>query len=87
MGRQSMSKHSHNFVENYKGLVGFGADRETDENTIVYYLQKFSDDRLMQKLIKCMSDEDLSEIFGMINRILKQHLTDAEYHQLFLKDD
>lgn len=87
MGRQSMSKHSHNFVENYKGLVGFGADRETDENTIVYYLQKFSDDRLMQKLIKCMSDEDLSEIFGMINRILKQYLTDAEYHQLFLKDD
>ncbi len=82
-----MSKHSHNFVENYKGLVGFGADRETDENTIVYYLQKFSDDQLMQKLIKCMSDEDLSEIFGMINRILKQHLTDAEYHQLFLKDD
>ena len=82
-----MSKHSHNFVENYKGLVGFGADRETDENTIVYYLQKFSDDRLMQKLIKCMNDEDLSEIFDMINRILKQHLTDAEYHQLFLKDD
>ncbi len=82
-----MSKHSHNFVEKYKGLVGFGADRETDESTIVYYLQKFSDDRLMQKLIKCMSDEDLAEIFDMINRILKQHLTDAEYHQLFLKDD
>jgi len=82
-----MNKHSHNFVNNYKGLVGFGADRETDENTIVYYLQKFSDDRLMQKLIKCMRDEDLSEIFDLINRILKQHLTDAEYHQLFLKDD
>ncbi len=87
MGRQSMSKHSHNFVENYTGLVGFGADREIDENTIVYYLQKFSDDQLMQKLIKCMTDEDLSEIFDMINRILKQHLTEAEYHQLFLKDD
>ncbi len=82
-----MSKHSHNFVENYAGLVGFGADRETDENTIVYYLQKFSDDRLVQKLVTCMSDEELSEIFDMINRILKQHLTDAEYHQLFLKEN
>ncbi len=87
MGRQSMSQHSHNFVETYKGLVGFGADRETDENTIVYYLQKFSDDRLMQKLTRRMQDEELSEIFDMINRILKHHLTDAEYHQLFLKDD
>ena len=86
-GRQPMSKHSHNFVENYAGLVGFGADRETDENTIVYYLQKFSDDRLVQKLVTCMSDEELSEIFDMINRILKQHLTDAEYHQLFLKEN
>ncbi|MBC8464007.1 MAG: cytoplasmic protein [Deltaproteobacteria bacterium] len=87
MSRHSQSKHSHNFVDNYKGLVGFGADRETNENTIVYYLQKFSDDRLVQKLAKCMSDEELSEIFDMINRILKRHLTDAEYHQLFLKDD
>ena len=47
-----MSIHSHKFVETYEGLVGFGADRETDENTVVYYLQKFSDDRLMKTIIK-----------------------------------
>jgi len=44
-----MTIHSHNFVETYKGLVGFGADRNTDENTVIYYLQKFSDDRLMNR--------------------------------------
>jgi len=82
-----MGKHSHRFVENYTGLVGFGADRETDENTIIYYLQKFSDDRLIQKLIKRMHDEELAEIFDMVNRMLKQHLTDSEYHTLFLKED
>jgi hypothetical protein len=47
----TMATHSHNFVETYDGLVGFGADRNTDENTVIYYLQKFSDDRLMKTII------------------------------------
>jgi hypothetical protein len=81
-----MGIHSHNFVETYKGLVGFGLDRETDENTIQYYLQKFSDDKLMEKLIVRVSDDELSEIFFMITKIMKKHLSEAEYHLLFLKD-
>ncbi|MBA3035455.1 MAG: cytoplasmic protein [Desulfobacterium sp.] len=81
-----MGIHSHNFVETYSDLVGFGMDRKTDENTIQYYLQKFSDDKLMEKLIGRLSDEELSEIFFMITKIMKKHLSEAEYHQLFLKD-
>lgn len=81
-----MPIHSHNFVETYQGLVGFGADRQTDETTIIYYLQKFSDDRLMQKLIQRLSGDELSEIFELITHLLKKHLTDAEYHELFLKE-
>ncbi|MEJ2729675.1 MAG: cytoplasmic protein [Deltaproteobacteria bacterium] len=82
-----MAIHSHNFVETYEGLVGFGADRQTDENTVVYYLQKFSDDRLMKTIIKRLSDEELSEIFGLITRLLKNHLVDNEYHKIFLKEE
>jgi peptide methionine sulfoxide reductase MsrA len=82
-----MSIHSHKFVETYEGLVGFGADRETDENTVVYYLQKFSDDRLMKTIIKRLSDEELAEIFSLITRLLKEHLDSPEYHQIFLKED
>lgn len=86
MGRK-MEIHSHNFVETYRGLVGFGAGRKTDENTIIYYLQKFSDDKLMAKMITRITDNELLDIFNLINRILKKYLTDAEYHQLFLKDE
>ena len=86
-GRFTMRKHTHNFVENYQGLVGYGADRETDENTIKYYLQKFSEDRLMAIITKRMTDEELLEIFNLINRLLKNHLSESEYHHLFLKDD
>ena len=81
-----MTIHSHNFVETYEGLVGFGADRETDENTVVYYLQKFSDDQLMKTIIKRLSDEELAEIFNFITRLLKKHLINSEYHQVFLKE-
>ena len=82
-----MKRHSHNFVETYDGLVGFGADREADENTVVVYLQKFSDDLLMKTLIKRLSEDELSEIFDLMTRLLKAHLSDTEYHTLFLKEE
>jgi hypothetical protein len=81
-----MPKHSHNHVETYDGLIGFGLDRETDENTVIYYLQKFSDDELMSTIIKKLSADELEQTFSMLNRLLKKHLTHREYHTLFLKD-
>jgi len=81
-----MNDHSHKFVENYDGFVGFGFNRETDENTVVYYLQKFADDDLMKTLIPKLSDEELNELFNLIGRLLKKHLTEPQYHALFLKE-
>ncbi len=81
-----MSEHNHKFVDEYDGLVGFGFNRETDEKTIIYYLQKFSDDAVMQTLIKRLADQDLAEIFDLLTRLLKSHLSEEEYHDLFLKN-
>ena len=82
-----MPTHTHNFVETYDGLVGYGADRETDEKTVVYYLQKFSDDQFMEVMAKRMTDEELLELFDLVNRLLKTHLDESEYHALFLKEE
>ena len=82
-----MSKHSHRFVETYNGLVGFGADRQTDEKTVTYYLQKLSDDEMMSVLLPRLNDEELAALFDTVSRLLKKHLTEGEYHRLFLKDD
>ena len=82
-----MAIHTHNFVEDYKGPVGFGFDRKTDENTIIYYLQKFSEDKLMEEVVEKLADAELDEIFSLISRLLKQYLTESEYHRLFLKED
>ena len=80
------SKHSHKFIEEYEGFGAFGLSRAMDEETIVFYLQKFSDDELILPLGKKMTDSELEEKYELINRMMKNHLSEAEYHRLFLKD-
>ena len=82
-----MSKHSHRFVEEYNGLVGFGYDRKVDENTLIYYLQKFSDDEHSALILSRMSDSDMKDLFDLLGNLLKKYLTEEEYHTQFLKDD
>jgi len=81
-----MAKHSHSFVETYDGFLGYGLDRESNENTVQVYLQKFSDDRLMETILKRMTYDDLAELFELTGTLLKKYLAESEYHQLFLKD-
>lgn len=80
-------QHSHNFVNEYQGLVGFGLDRETDEKSLMVYLQKFSDDAFLKTLLPLLTDGEIEEIFVLISRILKTHLQEEEYHRLFLKEE
>lgn len=80
-----MGKHTHNFVENFDGFIGYGLDRKSNEQTVQFYLQKFSDDTVMEMIIKRMSDDDLDELFEVISRALKKYLSEEEYHRFFLK--
>ena len=82
-----MPKHSHKFVEEYDGLVGFGLSREVDEHTLTYYLQKFSDDQLMALIRGRMSEEDMEEVFNLLGRLLKEYLSNEEYHTDILKEE
>lgn len=82
-----MKKYNHDFVEMYEGFLGFGWDRETDENTVRCYLQMFSDDDVASRITKRMTDKELEEVHNLINRLLVNHFEESEYHGLFLKDD
>jgi hypothetical protein len=81
-----MKKHSHRFVETFDGFLGYGLDRQSDEDTVQVYLQKFSDDDLMKTILKRMTDDELTEVFETTSKMLKKYLTEPEYHQLFLKE-
>ncbi len=82
-----MPKHSYRFVEEYDDLVGFGFSREVNENTLTYYLQKFADDQHMALIRGRMSDEDMEDLFNLLGRLLKEYLSEEEYHGVFLKDE
>jgi hypothetical protein len=81
-----MTKHTHEFVEEYDGLVGFGYNREVDEATVKYYLQKFSDDSHASIIIPRMSDQDLDLLFNVLGDLMKKYLNEGEYHRYFLKE-
>ena len=82
-----MLKHSHRFVEEYDGLVGFGYDRKVNESTLIYYLQKFADDEHAALILARMSDSDMDTLFNHLGGLLKKYLSEEEYHTLFLKGD
>ncbi|MBA2880731.1 hypothetical protein HNR65_001049 [Desulfosalsimonas propionicica] len=82
-----MKKYFHQFVETCEDLLTFGWDRPTDEQTLICYLQMFSDDQLIRTLAGRMSDAEIEEVYNLINRLLKTHLKDSEYHRLFLKEE
>jgi len=82
-----MSTHTHRFVEEYDGLVGFGFDERTDGFTLTYYLQKFSDDEFVALIRERMSSQDRETLFDLLGSLLKKYLTEEEYHTYFLKDE
>ena len=81
-----MTRHSHRFAEEYTGLVGFGMDRETDEASLTVYLQKFADDRFMTVMRERLTDREIEDLVHLLNHLLRKHLDDEEYHELFLKE-
>jgi hypothetical protein len=83
----TMADHTHRFVESFEGFIGFGLNRESDMDTVIYYLQKFSDDQLMTLLRNRLSDEERLAIFNLLSGLLRKHLSEPEYHRYFLKDD
>ncbi|MDR2351985.1 MAG: cytoplasmic protein [Deltaproteobacteria bacterium] len=80
------AQHTHDFVENWTGLLAEGFDHETDLATLEVYLQKFSADDLMERLLPRLSQEEISSFFRLLETTLKRHLSPEEYHVLFLKE-
>jgi hypothetical protein len=81
-----MKKDTHQFIQEYDGMAAFGMDRASDEETIMFYLQKFSEDTFLKTLLPRLSDKELEDIYDWVNTYIKKHMSEDEYHSLFLKD-
>lgn len=78
-------QHSHEFVKNY-GDPAFGLTRKHSEEAIHYYLQKLSDDGFMKIILPKLKDDELEYLHNIIFTLLKNHISEDEYHKFFLKD-
>ena len=81
-----MRRHQHEFVETYDGIMAFGYSREEDERSLIAFMQKFSDDNLMELLSSRLSDPEIAALVDYLTGLMKMHLSEEEYHRYFLKE-
>ena len=65
----------------------FGLDRATDEQSLITFLQQFSEDRLLGTLAPRMSEEEIHQVVDLLTMVMRNHLSGEEYHSLFLGED
>ena len=64
----------------------FGFDRATDEKSLRLFLYCFTDKTLLDALLPRLDDEDIFATVDFLTRIMQKHLSEKEYHSLFLAD-
>jgi hypothetical protein len=65
----------------------FGMDRASDEQSLIEFLHRFSDDRLSSVLVPRMSEAEIHQIVDLLTGVMKNHLAGDEYHRLFLGEE
>ena len=66
--------------------IAFGFDRASDERSFELFLQQFVNKKLMKTLLPRLLDEDILATVDFLTGIMQKHLTEKEYHSLFLAE-
>lgn len=66
--------------------ICFGLNRQTDEQSMAAFLRLFSRPRLLETLIPRLSEEEIHRLVETLTGLMRTHLKEAEYHELFLGD-
>jgi len=66
--------------------ICFGLNPALDEQSLALFLRLFSRDELLRALIPRLADQEISGLVDYLTGILHRHLTEKEYHELFLGD-
>jgi hypothetical protein len=78
MTKFSQSEQPHDIV--------FGFDRKTDEESLQLFLHYFADKKLLEVLLPRLQDKDILATVDFLTTIMKKHLSEKEYHSLFLAE-
>jgi len=67
--------------------VVFGFDRKTDEQSLQLFLQHFTGAKVMDILLPRLQDDDILQTVGFLTKLMRKHLSEKEYHTLFLGEE
>lgn len=65
----------------------FGLNRTTDEQSLITFLNCFSQEGLCRVLVPRMSEDEIHQVVDLLTGIMRNHLSEEEYHRLFLGDE
>lgn len=66
--------------------IVFGFDRETDEQSLQLFLERFADKKVLGVLLPRLQDDDILGTVDFLTGIMQKHLSEKEYHRLFLAE-
>lgn len=66
--------------------IAFGFDRDTDEQSLQLFLQRFADKKILSVLLPRLQNKDITATVDFLTAIMRKHLTEEEYHTLFLAE-
>jgi len=66
--------------------IVFGFDRETDERSLEAFIERFAGKEFMKTLLPRLQDEDITDMVNFLTGIMHKHLSEKEYHRLFLAE-
>jgi hypothetical protein len=66
--------------------IVFGFDRKTDEQSLKLFLQRFTDKKVLEVLLPRLQDKDILGTVDFLTAVLREHLSEKEYHSLFLAE-
>jgi hypothetical protein len=64
--------------------ISFGFDRSTDERSLALFLSCFADQKLLDTLLPRLEDNEILQVVDFITGLMHKHLSEKEYHRLFL---
>lgn len=67
--------------------ICFGLSEELDRQSFVTFLQLSGDEKFADLLSSRLSSEEIIEFTDNFMVLLRKHLSEQEYHRLFLQDE
>ncbi len=72
-------------MEHAPSLICFGLNEEMDRKSFALFLQLAGNPKLAKTLSERISLEEIEQFVDSFTNVLKQHLSEKEYHSLFLQ--